>query len=322
MKIARLEIESFRGAPDGIYDFSRDGGVAPLTVVAGRPRSGKSGLLAAVVGAKEAAAPSGPPMPTSRALRRGARRGRVEVSWLLDTAEAQEARTSDTLVSTVWTFSDDGFSLDTPAGLRKLLARFSLGDEIAKVELVPEELCSEPKRPLPATSLLRSERSTTRPDKYAWAVTALKETMLAEAIAMRGQLRDQGLLVESEAESDSTSTHYRKAAGVAAPHIRVGLLADLGDGPEPTFHQDGSRDGVGWHALAASDRRTIAFAVAASHLGLSRSLVLWDSADRTFGDRGYAAMVRALQQLCPTAQLVVSLDAPPTELPDARLIRI
>lgn len=320
MKIARLEVEAFQGAPDGAYDFAVDGGVAPLSVVQGGPRTGKTSLLAAIAAAKEIAGPTGVPPSAARVLRQGAARGRVEATWLLSVQEAELARTSDTLVSTRWTFSRDGSSVDAPAGLRKLFARFSLADEVSKLELIPEELSTEATRAVPELPALKSQRAVARADKYAWAPAVLAQAMLGEAIAVRGKLREQGMVVEGEV-ADSTE-RFRRAMLAVAGHLRLGPLTDFGDGTEPTFSTAARPEGLRWVALAASERRALSLAIAAVHLGLSRSLVLWDSPDRAFGPRAYPDALHALKDLLPDAQIVLALDAAEPPPPAAKVLAL
>jgi hypothetical protein len=318
MKIARLEVESFQGAPDGVYDFLDGGEVSPMTVLTGRARSGKSSILAAIAAAKGVAAPTGVPPSAERVLKPGAKSGRLKVIWRLEEAEAELARTSDTIVQTSWAFSREGSTVDAPAGVRKLFARFSLAPEVSKLELIPEEWTTEPSRQLPEAPALRAQRASARADKYAWAPAALTQAMLGEAIAVRGRLQDQGMVVEGEV-ADATA-RYRLALLAVAPHLRIGPLVDAGDGPEPTFAAPNLPHGMRWTALAGSDRRALALTIAAVHLGLSSSLVLWDSPDRSFGAELCRPIATAMRQLLPEAQLVLTLDATSPPLEGAKVI--
>jgi len=307
MKIARIEVESFQGAPDGAYDFCRDGGVAPWTAVVGAPRAGKSSVLGAIARAKEVVGPGGVALGGPRVLRHGAVSGRVEATWLLDVAEAEAARVSDVLVATRWTFSSDRSSVDAPAGLRKLFSTFSRSDAVAKLEVIPEQLSTEAAREVPEVAALRSARGAPRAGKYTWAPAALKQALLGEAVALRGELRDKGLVLEGE--TTDSSARYRQAISAVAPHLSLGVVADLGAGLEPTFVAAAHPGGIGWSSLAASDRQALAIAIAGTYLGLSRSLLLWDSPDRTCGAGTHGALLRAIMTLFPDAQLVMSLDA-------------
>ncbi len=307
MKIARLEVESFRGAPDGAYDFTRDGRAQQVVALTGAPRGGRSSVLGAVVAAREAVAPTRGLPPVASLLRRGARGGRIEVTWELEPSEAEVARTSDTLAATRVLLSGDRATVDAPAGLRRLFGRFDLGDDVAKVELIPEDLSTEAARTLPGEAALRAQRTSARPDKYAWAPAALARTMLAEAVAVRERLREEGVVVEGA--GTGALERYRTALLGVVPTLRLGSLCDTGDGPEPTFASAAWAEGRTWDALSGSERRAAALAVAAVHLGLSRSLLLWDSPDRAFGPRTYAEVVEGLRSVLVDAQLVIAVDA-------------
>lgn len=318
MKIARLELQAFAGAPDGLYELSREGRVAPLTAVAGGPRAGKTSLLVAIAAAKEAVAPTGPPR-LSHPLRLGAPRGHVEATWELDVDEAEAARLSDTIAVTRWEITPDGGKCDAPAGLRKLFGMFDTNDSIAKVELVPEELTTGATTKVPDPPALKSQRTALRADKYGWAPAALTQALLGEAIAVRGKLREQGMVVEGEVPDDSE--RFKKALLAVAPHLRLGKLADYGNGPEPTFTTETRPEGLPWSSLAATDRAALALAIGCVHLGLGRSVLLWDSPDRSFGPRSAAAMA-ALRHVVPEAQLVVALDAETPPPDGAHVLRL
>jgi hypothetical protein len=315
MKIVRLEIESFRGAPDGAYDFAREGEVASLRTFTGRSGSGKSSLLAAIATAKEAAAPSAAPPRPAHCLARGRSEGRIDATWLLEAAEAEEAKAADLVVNTTWRFTATSAYLDAPAGLRKLFGRFDLSDAVPKVELVPDEVSTDTTRPLPDLPALRAHRSIERADKYAWAPSALTKSMLAEAVATGAALREKGILVAAEEEPGPTE-RYRRALSALAPRVLLGPLADFGDGPETTFAITGGADALRWRSLSASQRRAVTIAVAFSHLGLARSLVLWDAPDRYFGP-DYAQAVAAIRAIVPEGQVVLATSPEAPELSGA-----
>ncbi len=159
-------------------------------------------------------------------------------------------------------------------------------------------------------------------DKYGWVRSALTQTMLGDAVALRGKLRAQGMVVEGETEG--ATERYQRAVQAVTPHLRLASLVDFGNGPEPTFaiRQQGGESGsdIPWSALSGTDRRALSLAIAATYLGLSRSIVLWDSPDRLFGRDRFIPVLEALSGLLPHAQLVVGLETGSPVPPAAKSI--
>ena len=96
MKLLRLSLENYRGAPNGAYAFTRPESGAPLDVVyvTGAPSSGKTTFLEAIAALKESVGAYGSPPDPARLLRRGVTSGRIEGTWLLSPAEMELAPTN------------------------------------------------------------------------------------------------------------------------------------------------------------------------------------------------------------------------------------
>jgi len=307
MQIARLDIAGFAGLPDGVYDFAPNGEAARMVAIVAGQGAGKSSLLRAIAAAKLSFAPSAGLLTAQEALRPGLERGRLEALWLLDAKEADRARTSDLLVTTVWEFARGGCQLDAPAGLRSLFAPFDATADGVKMELIPEELVTTtPPREVPSARVLSAQRESNRADKYAWAPVVLTRVLLAHALDMRVLLRDRGVLVEGE--TDNALDPFRRGLDGVARHLTIGAAIDFGEGPEVTFRVARQPEAVPWRRLSAVDRVAVAVVVASVYLGLSRSIVLWDSADRSLGAHACSRVLAGLAQGLPNAQIFASLD--------------
>src|SRR3954468_15356408 len=84
MKLTRLVLENFRGAPSGNWSFTGpDGAPLDTVIVTGPASSGKTAFLEAIAALKESVGAYDMPPATRRLLRRGASAGKVEGTWQL-----------------------------------------------------------------------------------------------------------------------------------------------------------------------------------------------------------------------------------------------
>src|SRR5262245_46556093 len=101
MKLLRLSLDNFRGAPNGEWSFTHPTTGAPLDViyVTGPAASGKTTFLEAIISLKESVGAYGVPPDPERLLRRGAKSGRIEGTWQLTAEEMARAEVAQTTVS-------------------------------------------------------------------------------------------------------------------------------------------------------------------------------------------------------------------------------
>src|SRR4051812_7425389 len=122
MKLLRLVLDSFRGAPNGVYSFVHPSTGAPLdtVLVTGPASSGKTSLLEAIIALKESVGAWGAPPDPTRLIRRGATRGLVEGTWLLSASEVERAGARQATVITRFELGADAAPPELEVGLRDL----------------------------------------------------------------------------------------------------------------------------------------------------------------------------------------------------------
>src|SRR6185437_7005790 len=223
MKLTRLTLENFRGVPDGSYAFTRPSDGAPLDVVyvTGPASSGKTGFLEAVVALKESVGAYGIPPDSARLLRRGARSGRIEGTWLLSAAEMARAETKQATWTTTLELGGEGVQALAEPALRELFQAYSHDPERGKLEYFPANRRLAERRgakppPLDAEGALRAG---TRPDKYAFLEAALVDLALSDGLKAVEEASARGILLRSD-QRDSLAP-YREDIAELAPSIRL-----------------------------------------------------------------------------------------------------
>src|SRR5271170_5980115 len=102
MKLTRLVLENFRGAPSGAWSFTGpDGAPLDTVFVTGPASSGKTAFLEAIAALKESVGAYGMPPLTRHLLRRGASAGKVEGTWRFTAEEMTRADLKESTVQSV-----------------------------------------------------------------------------------------------------------------------------------------------------------------------------------------------------------------------------
>lgn len=311
MKLLRLALENFRGAPNGEYAFTHPTTGAPLEMVyvTGPAASGKTAILEAIVALKESVGAHDVPPSPSRLLRRGAKSGRIEGVWQLTAEEMACAETAQATVET-WLDLGDGLVPElAPAGLRALFERYSHDPEQGKLEYFPanRRLARGPgatPRLLAGEAALRPGAS---PDKYASVRQALIDLALADGVSTVAEAKARGILLKSDTRDSLVP--YRRDIAELSPSIRLGGVELRGGEPELFFERpDGAR--LGLDELSDSEKQAVLFAVTYRRIGLSRSVVLIDQPELYLHADQQLRLLRALGRLGADNQTFLATSSP------------
>lgn len=322
MKLVRLTLESFRGAPDGAYAFTSPSDGAPLDTVyvTGAASSGKTAFLEAIAALKESVGAYGLPPNPARLLRRGAKAGRIEGTWQLSPAERERAETRQATCTAALELGEGVVPALADPGLRQLFAAYSHDPAQGKLEYFPANRRlsgRETARPAPVAreAALRLGSS---PDKYASIPRALIELALADGVEAVEAATARGVLLKGDLR-DSLAP-YRRDLAELAPGIRLLGVRHGGDGPELVFERaDGAR--LALDELSDSERQAVLFCVTFRRIGLSRSIVLIDQPELYLHADAQLRFARALgllgtdnQMFLATGSLEITRTAAPHQI--------
>lgn len=306
MKLLRLTLDNFRGALSGEYAFTHPATGAPLDTVyiAGPAASGKTTFLEAIAALKESVGPYGPSPDPARLLRRGAKSGRVEGTWLLTPEEAACAEVQNATVTTTLALEPDAVPSLADAGLRAVFARYSHDPGQGKFEYFPSNrrLSARAGAELPL-ALEAGLRLSARPDKYAAVGQALIRLALADGVKTVEEAKARGVLLKSDTR-DSLAP-YRKDLAELSPGIRLAGVEVRGGEPELFFERpDGGR--LVLDELSDSEKQAVLFAVTYRRIGLSHSVVLIDQPELCLHTDQQLRFLRALGRLGADNQMFVA----------------
>ena len=311
MKLVRLVLDNFRGAPKGDWSFAHPTTGTPLDTVyvTGPASSGKTTFLEAIGALKESVGAYGSPPDPARLLKRGADRGRVEGTWQLTPDEAKRAEVGDTkLVTTL------DLGLDVPpsladAGIRALFEAYSHDPTEGKFEYFPASRRIAPRDGAAPPPLLReaSMRLVASPEKYAFLRRALVDLALADGIKTVEEAARRGILLKSETR-DSLAP-YRLNMAALAPGIRLIGVEVHALGPEIVFEKrDGAR--LSLDELSDGEKQAFLFAVTFQRLGLSRGVVLIDQPELMIHADSQLEFARTLVRLGEDNQVFFGTGSP------------
>jgi hypothetical protein len=298
LKLLRLVIENFRGAPNGAYSFAHPSSGAPVdtVLITGPASSGKTSLLEAIAVLKESAGPWGMPPDPARLIRRGATSGAIEGTWLLSAAEIERAKAKQANVVTRFELGAAARVPDVEPGLRELFVSYDHDPARGKLEYFPANRRLAPRggaAPLDVEAEAR-QRLGSSPTKYASIKRALVDLALRDGVRTLEEAASRGLLFRSD-QRDSLLMYKRDLAGML-PHLRL-LGVDLESGsPELCFERDdGAR--LGLDDLSDSEKQAVLFVATFRRIGLSRSIVLVDQPELCLHADAQLGFVRSIEGL-------------------------
>ena len=304
MKLLRLVLENFRGAPNGAYSFVHPSTGAPVSTVliTGPASSGKTSFLGAIAALKESVGAWGAPPSAARLVRRGAPSGVIEGTWLLSPAEIEKAGTKQATVVTRFELGPNAAPPELDVGLRDVFSAYDHDPEHGKFEYFPSNRGLAPRagsavRDLPGEA---RQRLVPSPTKYASIKRALVDLALRDGVKTLDEAASKGLLFRSD-QRDSLLPYKRDLAGML-PHLRLIGVEINGDTPELLFERDdGAR--LGLDDLSDSEQQAILFVATFRRLGLSRSIVLVDQPELGLHADAQLGFVRAIEGLGVDNQL-------------------
>lgn len=310
MKLLRLTLENFRGAPNGTYSFTRPDNGAPVATVyiTGAEASGKTSFLEAIVALKESVGPYGAPPNPTRLLRSGKDTGRVEGTWQLSPEEMDRAKTTqDTWTTTL----DLAHLTPEPANptIRELFAAYDHDPAHCKLEYFPSNRRLEG-RDVRAPTALDVEarlRPSTERDKYASVKRFLIELALSDGLKAVEESMARGILLRAE-QRDSLAP-YRKDLASVSPSVRLRGVETNRGLPDLLFERaDGTRLFV--DDLSDSEKQAVLFCVTFRRIGLSRSIVLVDQPELHQHPDAQLRFVQAIAHLGEDNQVFFATSSP------------
>jgi hypothetical protein len=307
MKLLRLHLENFRGAPNGVYSFVHPSTGAPVdtVLITGPASSGKTSLLEAIAALKESVGAWGSPPDAARLVRRGAATGAIEGTWLLSTSEVERAGAKQATVVTRFPLGADAPFPELDVGLRDLFSAYDHDPNHGKFEYFPSNRRLTPRAGDKPAELAREARLRlgTSPTKYASIKRALIDLALRDGVKTLEESASRGVLFRSD-QRDSLLPYRRDLAGML-PHLRL-LGVDLsGDAPELSFERDdGAR--LLLDDLSDSEQQAVLFVATFRRIGLSRSIVLVDQPELGLHADAQLGFVRAIEGLGVDNQLFLA----------------
>ncbi len=310
MKLLSLTLTNVGGAPNGSYPLTRPGD-APLDLVyvTGPASSGKTAFLEAIVALKESVGAYGAPPNAAKLLRRGARTGRIEGTWLLSAAEMTRAETKQATWTTALDLGSEGVPPFADPALREIFGGYSDDPERGKLEYFPSNrrLAERHSTKPPSLDAEAELRPSSDPGKYAFLEAALVDLALSDGLAAVEQAMARGILLRSD-QRDSLAP-YRKDIAELAPSIRLVGVDTSGREPLLLFER---RDGaqLHLHELSDSEKQAVLFAVTFRRIGLSHSIVLVDQPELYLHPDLQTRFVHALGRLGVDNQIFLATGSP------------
>jgi hypothetical protein len=311
MKLLRLNLENFRGAPDGEFSFTHPttGATLDLIHVTGPAACGKTSFLEAIAALKDSVGSYGASPDPSRLLRRGARSGRVAGTFRLDEDERVRAGVPDALVDAALDLGEGLVPPLADAGLRAVFAAHSHDPARGKFEYFAANrrlAAGEGRKPAPLV-LEAGARLGANPDKYASLRRGLLDLALSDGLRSVAEATARGILLRRDAR-DSLGP-YRRDIAALAPGIRLAGVELSGVEPDLVFERrDGTR--LGLDDLADSEKQAVLFAVTFRRLGLSRSIVLVDQPELYLAADLQLRFARELCRLGTDNQMFLATGSP------------
>jgi hypothetical protein len=290
MKLQRVSFLGVRGIADTTMDFGRRESGPPhdLVILAGPAGAGKTRALEAILAAKEAVAPYGPPGAGAPWIAPGSTIAKVVLAFHLDEDERTYAATSSDVLEAEVQFFPQRTRADAPEGLVAVLERYSHDRAHGKLEYFPasRRIPFEPPFGGLGTNAQRLYRTTRDARKYGFVPRLLQHLE-----------RDRALAREFASRLEALSPTCRHAPGSGGEGMPRSLSSRGGTAMRPSEISDSEADAV-------------IFAATAVAIGLDRSLVLVDRPELHLDLRSAKSFLGGLRALGEDNQLLIASSSP------------
>lgn len=289
MKLTQATFLSVRGLPDLTWDLARgtSGGAHDLVAVTGRPSSGKTRLLEAILAAKEVIAPYGPPVAWELWVRPGDSAAKIELTFRLDDDEQRRAGGIGETVRAEALFGPKSIRSEADDAFVAVLERYDHNPRYGKLDYFAAN------RGLPVPGAMhglsafeqRLYRLTREPRKYSFVPRLLFEIGMDPARAERLRAALAGLCPDLRYVGPSAGDPLRCMSSRGGP-------AAL-----PT-------------ELSTSEAEALLFAATATLVSYERSIVLIDRPEQSASERSIVGFMGAMRALASDVQLIVATSSP------------
>lgn len=305
MKILSLSVEGFRGCPDGTYRFGDGNSASPFIAIVGDGGSGKTSLLEAVALAKEGVGPYGRAPRPIDVTRAGASRTALEARWELSESE-RTGTDLDVNVTTSLAFDEAGLTVEAPATLKSVWAKYTRGNSKAEYFPASRRLGRFPDQPLPLAIGSFHDRLARVDGKYDWIAAYFVSEETREAANLARRAAERGVVAAGELRS------FREAVNTRLARLSTDLRY-LGTGPangktEPLFLKRTGTE-VPLSCLSSTEEQAVLFVGASLHLGLDLSLLLIDTPELCFHPTRHQGLAEGLLALGEDNQVVVATSS-------------
>jgi len=312
MKLLKLTLENFRGAPDGALSFAHPATGKPhdLTLITGGAASGKTSILEAIAAVKELVGGYGPPPDPSMLRRSGAASGKIAATWLLTSAEAEMAEVKGPTLITEVSLTDGPVPLFDP-GVRSLFAAYAPEPSKGKFEFFPANrrislLPAPPRRPASSYTDARL-RLSQDPGKYAGLRAILLDLAIHDAMQAAERLATRGLVTRWE-QPDSFAP-IKNSLSALAPWLRlVGVRQEQSTATVRFLRDNGAE--LELADLSEAEQQAVLFAVTFDRIGLSRSIVLIDQPELFLHPEEHAPWLQTIAGLGADNQIIAATTSP------------
>jgi AAA domain, putative AbiEii toxin, Type IV TA system len=294
VKLTRLVLENFRGAPSGAWSFlGPDGAPLDTVLVTGPASSGKTAFLEAIAALKESVGAYDMPPLCKHLLRRGASAGKVEGTWQLSAEEMARADLKQRTVTTTLDLGEDGPTELADPGLRELFQAYSHDSGVGKFEYFPSNrsLGARGLRFARATEAEARLRLGKDPEKYASSRQALIDLAVADGVKTVEEAKARGILLRND-QRDSLAP-YRQDLAKLCPGIRL-IGVEMAGKVNDLFFERAEGGRLTLEELSDSEKQAFLFCVAFRRLGLSRSILLIDQPELYLHTEAQRGFVREL----------------------------
>lgn len=294
----RLEAVSLRGVRDLAPVELRLPQGGPI-VVTGPSAAGKTTCLEAIIAAKEAWAPYGPPPLIESFF--DTPEGAVTLEW----------RASDNSVArSEWR---SGAAIDqAPSALRAEASTYAFSPDSFKVEYMPAGRRFETgaHSSLGTPRVEQSRRVRAVAGKYDWVRSHLETVAMSNAAVTARRLRERGVVLGQAVGSSSEG--FSDTLAVLSPNLRWLGAEDRTGGAAGLACLFERRSGrvAELAQLTGGEQAVVLIAAAYSALGLRRSLLLVDLPEQGLHPEDHAAFFGRLTELMSGGQLIVATTSP------------